>query len=201
MKIYLVRHGETEYNRTKRIMGQMSTPMNEKGIKQAEILADALQNRQIKAIHSSDLKRATQTSDIISSKLDLPFETHEELREHGVGNLEGVTWADEFEDMTLHEFDKLMVKEGGERTDVFVERVWDKFLEIIKQYEQEDTILIVTHGGCIRVIIMKIMQTDEEIFNILKQDNCCINIVHYHKDKEKHKFQIEIINDCSHMKK
>jgi len=200
MEIYLARHGETEYNKTRRIMGQMMVPINETGREQAKKLAVALKDKGITAIHSSDLTRAIETSEIIGAELGLTFEAYEELREHGVGKLEGVTWALEYENMTLEEFDELMVKEDGELTDIFVVRVWKIFLEIIEKHEKDDKILILSHGGCIRVILMKILRSTLDIFSILQLGNCCINKIIYDEEAKNYKFKVDLVNDMSHLK-
>ena len=200
MEIYLARHGETQFNKERRIMGQMMVPLNDTGREQGKRLALALRDVGITAIHSSDLARATETSEIIGSELGLSFETYKELREHGVGNIEGKIWVIEYAKMTLEEFDELMIEEEGELTNIFVERVWKVFLEIIEKHEKDDKILIMSHGGCIRTILMKILRTTLEIFNIINLDNCCINKVIYNPDEPNYKFQVSSVNDVSHLK-
>ena len=157
-------------------------------------------NTGINAIHSSDLTRAAETSEIISSELELPFETYEELREHGVGNIEGKIWVIEYAKMTLEEFDNLMAEEEGELTQPFVDRVWKVFLEIIKKHKKDDKILIMSHGGCVRTILMKILKSTLDIFNILSIDNCSISKVIYDSEAPNSKFRVEYVNDSNHLK-
>ncbi len=197
MEIYLARHGETEYNKTRRIMGQMMVPLNDTGREQAKKLATALKDVGINAIHSSDLARATETSEIIGSELGLSFETYEELREHGVGNIEGKIWVIEYAKMTLEEFDNLMAEEEGELTQPFVDRVWKVFLEIIEKHKKDDKILIMSHGGCVRTILMKILRATLDIFNILSIDNCSISKVIYNPEAPNSKFRVEYVNDTN----
>ena len=200
MEIYLARHGETQFNKERRIMGQMMVPLNDTGKEQAKKHALALKNKGITAIHSSDLTRATETSEIIANELGLTFEMHENLREHGVGKLEGGKWEPEFEKKTLEEFDKWMEKEGGEITEVFVKRVWKVFLEILEKHEKEDKILILSHGGTTRVILLKVLRTTLDIFSILELDNCSISKITYDKDADPYKFKVLLINDVTHLK-
>ena len=200
MEIYLARHGETQFNKEKRIMGQMMVPLNDTGREQAKKLAVALKDENITAIHSSDLTRATETSEFIAAELGLSFETYEELREHGVGNIEGKIWVIEYAKMTLEEFDQLMVEQEGELTEPFVDRVWKVFLEIIKKHKKGDKILIMSHGGCVRTILMKILKSTLDIFNILSIDNCSISKVIYNSESPNSKFRVEYVNDSNHLK-
>jgi len=199
MKIYLVRHGETDYNRKKLLMGQMDIPMNELGIKQAYKLTKALENKGITSIYSSDLSRALKTAEIIGDRLNLQITSIKEFREHSLGGLDGTEWTEELEEMPKEEFEKLMIEIKAENLDSFYNRVWDKFLEIIEKHTSEENILFVMHGGCIRVIIMNIVSATDDIFGVIRQNNCCINIISYYDEKKRYKFIIETLNETSHL--
>lgn len=87
--IYLVRHGETQWNAQKRIQGQADSPLTEEGRKQAKQVAMRVKNLGITHLVSSDLGRAVETADIIASVLNLPIQTDKRLRELNMGILEG----------------------------------------------------------------------------------------------------------------
>jgi len=199
MRMFLVRHGETDHNKNRVIMGHLPSPLNETGKNQAEILADELKEKGIQAIYSSDLVRAAETAEIISSELNLPVTYTDKLREHTLGDLDGVGISELLDEMdSLKEFDDLMVKHNGELTEEFMNRVWKEFRFIARENKEKDFVLIVTHGGCIRSIIARILGASEVIFDNIKQYNCCINIIDYTESDEKEKFSIELVNDICH---
>ncbi|MFW9852166.1 MAG: histidine phosphatase family protein [Candidatus Thorarchaeota archaeon] len=200
MKIYLVRHGETDYNRKHLLMGQMDIPMNELGINQVKKLTDALENKGITSIYSSDLSRAFKTAEIIGERLNLKPIPIKEFREHSMGEMDGTEWTQELEDMTKEEFEKLIVEVKAENLDSFYNRVWDKFLEIVENHNLDGKMLFVMHGGCTRTIFMKIVNATDDVFGTLRQNNCCINVVTYNKEKKLNKFIIEKLNDTNHLK-
>ena len=95
VKIILVRHGETEWNKVKRIQGSASdTPLNEIGKAQAERVALRLKNEKIQAIYSSPLQRALHTAQAIARYHQLEVNQTPSLKEINVGELEGVFSAD-----------------------------------------------------------------------------------------------------------
>ncbi len=94
MKIYLVRHGETDWNTKGQIQGQTDIGLNEAGRRQARELGAMLQekNLRVAAVYSSPLKRAVETAGIVSKKLELPSYIFPGLQEICFGKWEGLTW-------------------------------------------------------------------------------------------------------------
>ncbi len=199
MRIFLVRHGETDHNKNRVIMGHLPTPLNETGKNQAKILADELKEKGIQIIFSSDLVRAAETAEIISSELNLPVTYTDQLREHTLGDLDGVGISELLDEMdSLKEFDDLMTKHNGEQTKDFMTRVWEEFRNIARENKEKENVLIITHGGCIRSIIARILDASEVIFDTIKQYNCCINIIDYTESEGKELFSIDLVNDICH---
>jgi len=85
--IYIVRHGETEWNLMGKQQGHMDSPLTDRGTQQANALANGLINRGIEFIYSSDLGRAMETAKIINTSLDLSIQTDKRLRERHLGTL------------------------------------------------------------------------------------------------------------------
>ena len=73
MRLILARHGETSWNRERRNQGQNPTELNAQGIRQAQKVAQALRQFPVRALYSSPLRRAMQTSEIIGQALSLPI--------------------------------------------------------------------------------------------------------------------------------
>jgi broad specificity phosphatase PhoE len=91
MKLILVRHGETEWNKQRRIQGSRSdTRLSQEGLKEADRLAAALRTERIDAIYSSPLKRAAETAQIIAEACRLRVQLFDELKEIDVGELDGL---------------------------------------------------------------------------------------------------------------
>lgn len=92
--ILLVRHGETDWNRSGQIMGERPVPLNQEGLAQAQRLASLLIGRPIRAIHSSPVARARQTAEILTAAVNVPVTIDRGLTEIGVGHWEGLYWKD-----------------------------------------------------------------------------------------------------------
>ncbi|MFQ6739237.1 MAG: histidine phosphatase family protein, partial [Alphaproteobacteria bacterium] len=87
--IYIFRHGQTDYNAEKRVMGQLDIQLNKIGINQANELADKMSNKSIQAIYSSPLSRALETAKIVSNKTGAKIITDNALMERNNGKLQG----------------------------------------------------------------------------------------------------------------
>ena len=79
--LLIARHGETEWNREERYQGHADPPLNETGRRQAEQLAEELAGGRVDAVYASDLRRASETAEILGRRLDLPVEQEPGLPE------------------------------------------------------------------------------------------------------------------------
>ena len=91
LDLWLVRHGETEFNRTRRVQGKSDVPLNETGVRQAEVLAGRLKSLSFDEIHSSDLSRAYQTAKVCFPEANVKKDKR--LREINLGIFEGRDWT------------------------------------------------------------------------------------------------------------
>ncbi|MBX4188401.1 MAG: histidine phosphatase family protein, partial [Candidatus Doudnabacteria bacterium] len=99
MELIFVRHGETEFNKHKQVMGQrIDALLDEKGLEQAHEVLPKLP-KEFVLIYSSPLKRAAQTAQVIADYFDKNIEIRKELMERDFGSLSGKTWK-EMEDET-----------------------------------------------------------------------------------------------------
>ena len=92
--IYLIRHGQTDWNYFKKIQGQLDIPLNEIGKREAFEQGQQLCSYPIKKIISSDLSRAKETAEIINKFLNLPISFDSRLREINYGHLQGLLSKD-----------------------------------------------------------------------------------------------------------
>ena len=161
-RLILVRHGETEWNRTERYQGHTDIELSTIGLWQAERLRDHLDGQRIDAVYSSDLKRAWRTAQIITSKRDLAVIPCKELREIDFGKLEGMTrdeiqrhypnWGDMSPDVS---------PPGGESLNQFISRI-KLFASQLVEPTVDKTILVVAHGGSLQVLIRILLKRDIE---------------------------------------
>lgn len=87
--IYVFRHGQTDYNVTRRVMGQLDIPLNDVGHVQATELAEKLATASIGAVYSSPLARAMETAQAVADKIGVPIITDKRLMERNNGKLHG----------------------------------------------------------------------------------------------------------------
>lgn len=161
--LYLVRHGETEWNAKGIVQGQSESVLTKKGKWQAQYLTDTLKEISFDAIFSSDLSRATQTAEIINLERKLVINTNKLLREGNWGKYEGKPRAaykeenkealERLEYLTDQEKWKFKVADDIESDEEIVSRFITILREIAVTYKGK-IILVVTHGGLIRTLLI-----------------------------------------------
>ena len=198
-KIYLVRHGETDWNREDRCQGCIDTDLNNEGLRQAELVAQRLANEEIHAIYCSNLKRAYRTAQIIAKKCGLNVTKSEALNEISFGDWEGLTFE---EIRKRHDYDynvwrlsphTALFPGEGSLANVY-DRVMKYVDEIILQNAGKN-ILIVSHGGVIKLIILGLLGIGLEAYNKFYIANTSVSIVHVDKDKR----YLRTLNDTCHV--
>ena len=151
--LLLVRHGETDWNRDGRWQGHSNTHLNDAGREQAHRVAAELDG--VDVVYASDLARARETAEIVAGELGLEVRTDPRLRERSFGAWEGLT-APEIEEQFAEELARWRVGDGAgaadaEPFDAFAERI-RSFLDDALDRHPGETVLVVAHGGSIRVI-------------------------------------------------
>ncbi len=162
-ELVLVRHGETAWNRDRRIQGQLDTALNDEGLRQARAVARRLAADARRdgaggaspALVSSDLLRCRQTAEPIAASLGVPLGLDPALRERHFGVYQGRTWtqilsddADRAERWRARDPD--LEVEGGESLRAFARRVGDA-LATLGAAHRGRTLVVVTHGGVLDV--------------------------------------------------
>ena len=161
--LYIARHGETEWNIEHRIQGRGDSPLTSKGIQQAKDLAQKLRHIHFDAVFSSDLTRAKRTAEVIALDKELAVITAQALRERAFGSFEGKTdseFTQELQDL-LDQRDQL-VDEARFKFKLHPEIETDEeivsrslvYLREIAVSNTGKTVLIVTHGGIIRGLLI-----------------------------------------------
>jgi len=186
MIIYLMRHGETEWNKEKKLQGQSDIPLNPYGIKLAEITSEALSSVSFDWAFSSPLSRAEKTAEIMCRGRELPIQTDDRLKEFNFGIAEGLYFSEvtravssPIHDCFYHPAAYRKAVEGGETIDEIESRTMDFMNRSIKPLEKKcGNILVVCHGGVIRAIINSIRHTPPEMFwDSVSEGNCAVNLI------------------------
>ncbi|MHB8573483.1 MAG: histidine phosphatase family protein [Candidatus Dormibacteria bacterium] len=161
MRLWLVRHGESTWNRDRRVQGQSDPPLSPLGLRQARAAARALAPVPIIAVYSSDLERAARTADEVARPHRLAVVREPRLREVHVGAWEGLTRDDLLSDhaqlyRTWREqgaanWDLIP---GGEGTAAFRARVDGVIDELVLRHPDGD-IAVVAHGGVVHEILTR----------------------------------------------
>lgn len=148
MLLYLVRHGETDWNRQHRIQGLTDIPLNDTGREQARRAGRLLASRDWHAVVSSPLQRALETATIIADELGLPSPTtDDQLVERNYGEAEGL----DFDELNRR-FPEDAPVPGRERRSAVRKRAMAALLRIAAAHPDE-SVLVVAHGGLIRAVL------------------------------------------------
>lgn len=147
MKLYVVRHGQTDWNIKNLLQGSTDVELNEVGINQAFQASNKLSSTVFDAIYASPLKRTLKTTEIINQNMNLPIITDDRLIEREFGNFEGRP-GKEIDFKKYWDYDINVQENNIEPIQVFYNRIKDFLQDIIKKYDNTNkNILVVTHNG------------------------------------------------------
>jgi len=153
---WLIRHGETEWNASRRLQGWLDIPLSETGRRQARQLAAHLRKLEapeFKAVLSSDLSRASDTAHIAAAHLGLPLITSERLRERNYGIYQGLDWAALTEGLATQGVnlrDPSQEIEQGESFAAFARRIADTLENYAREYAGQ-SVMVFAHGGVVDI--------------------------------------------------
>jgi len=189
VKLYFVRHGESEANTQHVISNRNSLfELTECGREQAQTLAQKLSAIPFTAIFSSPILRARETAEILSQSFRLPYEVTEALREYDCGILEEKSdkesWRlhrEFYDSWTLHH-NYSNKPEGGE---CFVD-IRERFLPFIESFkhESDDHILLIGHGGLFHLMLPLVLTNIDNEFvrtHWINHTECVIAELHSHR--------------------
>jgi phosphoserine phosphatase len=157
-KIYITRHGETEWNKEKRMQGWLDSSLTALGRKQAQWLGERLKNVEFHAIYSSSLGRAYETANIVRMERNLQILKNDAFKEINMGSWEGKS-QEEIKAVDEEQLDNfwhaphLYVPSSGENFQEIIDRTRKGIEDVISRHEGEN-ILIVTHGVALKAIML-----------------------------------------------
>lgn len=184
MQIFLVRHGETDWNLQGRCQGVTDVDLNDRGRRQAEEIAGYLNSEKIHAIYSSDLKRALKTAEIIGGACNLQVTVDGDFRELDHGAFEGLTFADirasypDFLKKWRTEPAALLIP-GGERLVDVEKRTWKAMERIPRGHSSDKTVVVVSHNFPILAVLCRISGTPLDEYRSFRVDPCGLNRIGY----------------------
>jgi broad specificity phosphatase PhoE len=156
-RLYLVRHGETDWNREDRWQGHYDLELSASGRAQAAAVARRLRRERVKQIHSSDLRRALETAQIIGEVCGLEVTADRALREVDVGNWAGLT-RDEARKRFPAGYARRRAGgtgwEGGESYEQMGDRVIAYVTRLVESATGSERIALVCHSGVIRMLVV-----------------------------------------------
>ncbi len=199
MKLILVRHGETDSNLNRVIMGHSNIPLNERGQEQAELVAQRLLPERINFAYSSDLERAVRTADVILryhpsvSRIPTPL-----LREKSYGVDEGKS-QDEVQKMiqsSTFPFQEYKSKDGESYLEL-QQRAIQFYRGLFPQHDN-DIVLAVSHGGWIMSLLLGIERLPFSLAHRQKyhHDNTAVTIIQATSFDQ---YFFEVLGDASHL--
>ena len=198
-QLFIVRHGETVWNREGRIQGHTDVALSEEGRGQAARLADRLDSVPFSAAYSSDLCRASATASLILNGRDVPLYPTPRLREYHKGAFEGMTEAelrarfpDEYPSYVSKDLD--YAPDGGESTRDVSDRI-SSIIGEIKERHLEERVLVVGHGGSLRAAMMALLGMPLDANWRFVFGNCTLTIVDTYHDNA----VLRLFNDGSHL--
>ncbi|MBK1833018.1 histidine phosphatase family protein [Roseibacillus ishigakijimensis] len=203
-ELYLIRHGETEWNRAGLWQGHEDSPLTENGVEQAQSLGARFAQEELHfdAIYSSDLGRAYRTCEYLVEPLgqrgDIKIET--DLRERALGNLQGLTFAqieaEHPEDAVLHASgDPHYAPEGGESwADTFA-RASAALRRIVRRHDGQ-RVLAVSHGGVIGMALRDALGLNLLPPRRFQLPNTAVNIFQF----ADHNWTLRTWGDTAHLK-
>ena len=197
MELILVRHGETPFNRERKVQGIADIELNDTGLRQAHQLALSLKDHEIHQNYSSPLRRAYQTAEAINQFHDVPIHRRNGLMEMDVGDFEGLSFqelrANEKDFLQRWIADPAMTKmPNGESIIELQERAWNAIGDIILEAENA---LVVSHNFTIAAILCKIKCVDLSQFRNFCVETASKTIVQFTNGVG----EIGLFNDRSHL--
>lgn len=199
--LLLVRHGQTDWNVAGRIQGATDTPLNVNGQEQARLLARRLAGVTVAAMYSSDLERAARTARIIRPSQDVPIRLTPTLREINYGAWEGKTRSEL--EKTGHrtalrrwnDGHAVDAPEGGESREQVDARI-DCFLASVVPRHAGETIVIVSHGGTLRLMLCRLLGWPIAKWGAVRLGNTALSKAVLMPGERP---RVEFINDTDHL--
>ncbi|MFA7468174.1 MAG: alpha-ribazole phosphatase [Desulfotomaculaceae bacterium] len=201
-RIYLIRHGQTIWNKDAKFQGRADVPLSPQGMEQARALGNRLKGHKFGAFFSSSLSRAKLTAELVAEPhgQSVAVEVAKGLEELSFGDWEGLTFK-EIQERYSDELAAWWAKPldtrvpGGETLAELAERATAALKGIVDKYPDEH-VVVVAHGGTIRSVVSTVLGLDLNHYWRLRQDNASLTIIEFYGWN---KPILMLYNDISHL--
>ncbi|MGY4690565.1 histidine phosphatase family protein [Salibacterium sp. K-3] len=199
MAVYLIRHGESEGNRTSKVQGAGDYDLSTKGKEQAEKLGESMADLSLDHFYCSDLTRARETAAAIEKRQLQKAIPSKDFREIYLGPLEGKT-RDQIYEMYPQVRHKTILRSGleGTETDEEITIRCEKLYHLVKSIKEGENAAIVSHGGFLTIFLMYLLAGEDwnNLHRPFRIDNTGVSKISW-KDE---KLVIHYINQYHHLK-
>jgi broad specificity phosphatase PhoE len=198
--IYLVRHGQTAWNKEEIFRGRTDVPLDETGMRQAELAGEYFKEILLQGIYSSPLSRAWQTAEQIARSQNLKVQPLAGLIDMSFGKWEGrplqeVREMDQERYRQWRDEPHLFKLPDGESLDEIRSRAMAALEEVIKKHPEE-TVVLVSHRVVNKELLCGVLGIDNSHFWQIAQDTTAINLIQYHKGR----YVLSLMNETCHLK-
>jgi len=198
--IYLVRHGQTAWNKEEIFRGRTDVPLDETGLRQAELAGEYFREISLQGIYSSPLSRAWQTAEQIARSQNLKVQPLAGIIDMSFGKWEGrphqkVREMDQERYRQWRDEPHLFKLPDGESLDEIRIRAMAALEEIIKKHPEE-TIILVSHRVVNKVLLCGVLGIDNSHFWQIAQDTTAINLIQYNRGR----YVLSLMNETCHLK-
>jgi broad specificity phosphatase PhoE len=199
LRLILARHGQTDWNASRRYQGHAKVPLNKTGLQQAAALGQRLAHENIDAIYASDLPRAWQTAQIVAQACGQPVVAEPLLREMDFGDWQGRSHAEIHAQQADappggHQEPLSYAPPGGETLGQLAERV-GAALDRARRTQQGRTVLWITHGGPLRTLLCLVLGLGLEKNGLFYTHTASVSELHVYQERT----LLALLNDTHHL--
>lgn len=178
-ELWTIRHGETAWNVEGRLQGASDSPLTARGRRQSEAAREAIARLDLRAIYTSDLGRARQTTEIVRGERPVEIHLEPRLREISYGTVEGLTWGEiARQHPELHrELERRQpdfAPPGGETKHALTARVAAAMRDIARAHAG-GAVLVVSHGGALAAFFRHVLAIPADTAPAFRAENCALS--------------------------
>jgi broad specificity phosphatase PhoE len=199
MIIHLIRHGQTEHNRSGLTLGRADVPLNELGRQQAAALGAKFADHPLGAIYSSPLSRTYETARAIAGERDVPLYTRDELLEMDVGETENITFAE-----LRERYPEFLLQWGSDSPEEARMPGGESLLDVAARLEPfltdlraitHDHIAVVTHNFVLKLLLCRLLDVPLRSFRTFGTDVASVSTVIMRDSR----ISVRVLNDLCHL--
>jgi broad specificity phosphatase PhoE len=174
LRLYIARHGETDWNVQHKLQGMTDIPLNENGRRQAAALAESLKGVRLDAIYSSTLSRSRVTAETVAASMSMKVQSLDGLRERNYGHFQGGSDADPEYVKRQNVWDDRL--DDGESLNQLLARARDSLARIRREHPAGNVLIVahrITNQMILRALLdltpdqtLKIVQDNDEVYLI-----------------------------------